>query len=201
MKAIIKRLAKRRVKIPLQSARDRVDAHSRGITGGQYKQRNLSAKIIPCCFGTAVQAPGLFKAHQGVWLCVCVAGHFCCLAPPTVPGIDLGRIQDSTPGTRARGQTAWCRHMMGVWLLSRCPLPRQGMGGKRPGTGHRQLVKLAHGAHSILSHAIVPFRQAIFWQEPLVLLLLLFQAVPSSPTCKWALNLAGHLLAMCCHDF
>ena len=100
--------------------------------------------------------------------CVCTAGHIRCLAPPTILGIFLGRVRDSTrtaPGIRARGHAAWCRHMMGVWLLSRCPLPGQGTGekrGGRPGTGHRQLVKLAPGPHSILSHAIVAFRQGDF---------------------------------------
>lgn len=39
--------------------------------------------------------------------------------------------------------------------------------GSQPGTGHRQLVKLAQGAHSILSHAIVAFRQGDFLAEAL----------------------------------
>lgn len=99
--------------------------------------------------------------------CVCTAGHIRRLAPPTILGIFLGRVRDSTrtaPGIRARGHTAWCRHMMGVWLLSQCPLPGQGTGEREGGAGtvHRQLVKLAQGAHSILSHAIVAFRQGNF---------------------------------------
>lgn len=74
--------------------------------------------------------------------CVCTAGHIRCLAPPTILGIFGRRVRDSTltaPGIRAGGHAAWCRHMMGVWLLSRCPLPEQGTGGK--GGGGRGLAQ------------------------------------------------------------
>lgn len=78
---------------------------------------------------------------------------------------EYGTVPVLPQGSRRTSHAAWCRHMMGVWLLSQCPLPGQdttGKRGKRPGTGHRQLVKLARGAHSILSHAIEAFRQGDF---------------------------------------
>lgn len=117
-----------------------------------------------------------------------------------------GKTRDMThtaPGIRPWRHMAWYRHMMGIWLPS--PYPQPGSARvKRRGTGwHRDLATaiLAQGAYSILSHAIVAFRRAIFWQDTWVLLLLLFQAVPGSLNCKWARNWVGCLLAMCCHDF
>lgn len=48
------------------------------------------------------------------------------LAAPSVLGTFMGSGQDSALcaalGTRAIGHTAWCRHMMCVWLLSQNPL-------------------------------------------------------------------------------
>ena len=41
----------------------------------------------------------------------------------------------SAPGIKAKGHTAWCRHMMGVWLLSHYPLP--GTDARMPGCWHR----------------------------------------------------------------
>lgn len=50
--------------------------------------------------------------------------------------------------------------------------------------GRWQLLILAQGAYSILSHAIVAIRRAIFWQDTWGLLLFLFQALPGSLNCK-----------------
>lgn len=36
------------------------------LEGKKNRETDLFARIIPCCFGTAVQPPGLLKAHQGV---------------------------------------------------------------------------------------------------------------------------------------
>lgn len=82
-------------------------------------------------------------------------------------GEERGAVNAPPRGNGARGHAAWCRHMTGVWLPSRSHCLRgAGRGGVCwPGTGHQQLVKLAQGAQSILSHAIVAFRFFFFWQE------------------------------------
>lgn len=56
-------------------------------------------------------------------------------------GIILRAVWESNhtaPGIRAKGHTAWCRFIMGVWLLSQLPLPRQRTGEKE--CWHRTLA-------------------------------------------------------------
>lgn len=160
------------------------DAHSKSITGGQEKQRNnLSARIIPVDL-TPPCSRWALKTHKSVYVLqdISIAWHYPQFLAPsreeyrTVPALPQGSGQEGTlPGTDTWWASGSCHgaHWLGRHVRE---------GGKRPGTGHRQLVKLAQGAYSILSHAIVAFRRAIFWQEPLVLLLLLFLAVSGSQT-------------------
>lgn len=110
--------------------------------------------------------------------------------PQRLPGQSTGPC---THCPRDRGKRARCLVQTHDGRLAPVTVPSawagcKGVGGgglEGAGTGHRQLVKLARGAHSILSHATVAFREGdFFWQEQVILLLLLFQAVPGSPNCK-----------------
>ncbi len=74
----------------------------------------------------------------------------------TVPALPQGSGQE---GTLPGADTWWAS---GSCHRAHCLGRTQERRGRGPGTAHRQLVKLAPGAHSILSHAIMAFRQGEF---------------------------------------
>ncbi len=128
------------------------------------QRKNLSARIVPCWVGTAVQPPGLLKAHQSVCVLRDISAawhHPRSLASSweeygTVPALPQGSGQEGTlPGADTWWASGSCH---GAHRLGSARERRKGE-GRGAGTVHRQLVKLAQGAHSILSHAIVAFRQ------------------------------------------
>lgn len=109
---------------------------STGITGGQKnRETTLPARIISFLSGNCHQttAPPQIHSNVSVSVCMCVC-IFTALHHPQSMGCPWEECHSRSampPGIRARGHDAWCRHMMGVCLLSRCPLTRQLMGGKR----------------------------------------------------------------------
>lgn len=102
-------------------------------------------------------------SSKAIWVCllrdISTAWHHpqylasSCEEYGTLPTLPQGSGQEG----KLPGADTW-------WASGSCHgahcLGRAREGG--PGTGHQQLVKLAQGAHSILSHAIVAFRQGDF---------------------------------------
>lgn len=107
---------------------------------------------------------GLLKAHQSTCL-------FCGTYP--LPGTTHNpwHLPGKTTGQyphcpRDQGKRARCLVQTHDGRLAPVTVPAAWAGRRRevggPGTGQRQLVKLARGARSILSHAMVAFRQGCF---------------------------------------
>lgn len=96
-------------------------------------------------------------------MCVCVYSLPCTTRNPwdvpgrsAIPGAPFPQGSEQE-GTMPGADTWWvsvCCHAA-HW-------PGSTWEGRGAGTKHRQLVKLARGTHSILSHATVAFRQGVF---------------------------------------